>query len=161
MRVTLDYGRTGLEIDVPDDRVVGPLGVRPAPALGDPPRAIRQAIEHPIHSLPLAALARSRRNACILVCDVTRPVPNRLLLPPILETLEREGVRRSEILLLIATGLHRPNEGAELEEMLGRDIVANYRVENHHGKRLEEHDYLGTTSAGVPFILTVATCTPT
>ncbi len=38
MRVTLDYGRTGLEIDVPDDRVVGPLGVRPAPPLGDPSR---------------------------------------------------------------------------------------------------------------------------
>ncbi len=84
---------------------------------------------------------------------MTRPVPNRLLLAPILETLEREGVRRSETLLLIATGLHRPNEGPELEEMLGPDIVANYRVENHHGKCLEEHDYLGTTSAGVPVYL--------
>jgi nickel-dependent lactate racemase len=153
MRITLDYGRTGLEIEVPDERLVGPLGIRPVLAVADPPRAVRDALDQPISSPPLAALARGRRNACILVCDITRPVPNRLLLPPILEILEREGIPRSEILLLIATGLHRPNEGAELAELLGPEIVANYRVENHHGKCLEEHECLGTTPAGVPVFL--------
>ena len=48
-------------------------------------------------------------------------MPNRLLLPPLLKTLEEAGIARKDILLLIATGLHRPNEGAELEEMLGPD----------------------------------------
>jgi lactate racemase len=153
MHITLDYGRTGLEIEVPDERLVGPLGIRPVPPVADLPRAVRDALDHPISSPPLAALARGRRNACILVCDITRPVPNRLLLPPMLETLERQGIPRSEILLLIATGLHRPNEGAELEELLGPEIVANYRVENHHGKCLEEHESLGTTPAGVPVYL--------
>jgi nickel-dependent lactate racemase len=153
MRITLDYGRTGLEIEVPDERLVGPLGIRPVPPLADPVRAVRDALDQPISSPPLAALARGRRNACILVCDVTRPVPNRLLLPPILEILQRQGIPRTQILLLIATGLHRPNEGAELEELLGPEIVANYRVENHHGKCLEEHECLGTTPAGVPVFL--------
>jgi nickel-dependent lactate racemase len=153
MRITLDYGRTGLEIDVPDERLIGPLGIRPVPPIADPSRAVREALDKPISSAPLAAIAQGRRNACVLVCDVTRPVPNRLLLPPILETLQRQGIPRSEILLLIATGLHRPNEGAELDELLGPQIVANYRVENHHGKCLAEHDYLGTTPAGVPVFL--------
>jgi nickel-dependent lactate racemase len=150
MRVTLDYGRTGLQVDLPDDRVVGPLAIRPAAPLTDPTAAIEAAIAHPIGSSPLAEIARGRRDACILVCDITRPVPNRLILPPVLKTLEQQGIPRERILILVATGLHRPNEGRELEEMLGPEIVAAYRVENHHGKILDEHDYLGTTEAGVP-----------
>jgi nickel-dependent lactate racemase len=153
MRVTLDYGRSGLEVNLPDDRVVGPLTIRPAAPLANPEQAIADALRNPIGSKPLAELAKGHRNACILVCDITRPVPNRLILPPLLQTLEQQGIARRDILILIATGLHRPNEGAELVEMLGPDIAANYRVENHHGKMLEEHDHLGMTPNGVPVYL--------
>src|SRR5262245_7363072 len=153
MRVTLDYGRTGLDVDLPDDRVVGPLAIRPAAPLPDPAAAVAHALAHPIGSPPLAEIARGRKNVCVLVCDITRPVPNRVILPPLLRTLEEQGIARRDILILVATGLHRPNEGAELEEMLGADVAASYRVENHRGKVLEEHDYLGTTPRGVPVYL--------
>jgi nickel-dependent lactate racemase len=150
MRITLDYGRDGLDVTLPDGCIVGPLAIKPARPLPDPPAAVARALANPIGSRPLAELARGRKTACILVCDITRPVPNKVILPPLLDTLEKSGIARGDILLLIATGLHRPNEGAELVEMLGADIAANYRVENHHGKVLEEHDYLGTTAQGVP-----------
>jgi nickel-dependent lactate racemase len=150
MRVTLDYGRTGLAVELPDANVVGPLTIRPAPPLAKPQAAIEESLEQPIGAPPLAELAKGRRNACILVCDITRPVPNRLILPPLLRTLEQQGIARRDILLLIATGLHRPNEGAELQEVLGPEIAAQYRVENHHGKALDEHEYLGETPNGVP-----------
>src|SRR5689334_14231648 len=150
MKVTLDYGRTGLPVELPDERVVGPLAIRPADPLADPHAAVERALAHPVGTPPLAQVARGRRNACVLICDITRPVPNRIILPPLLRTLEEQGIARRDILILVATGLHRPNEGAELEEMLGPDVVANYRVENHHGKVREEHDYLGTTPNGVP-----------
>src|SRR5689334_918555 len=129
MRIKLDYGRTGLEVDLPAERVVGPLAIRPATPLADPVAAIAGALRRPIGSPPLADVARGRRNACILICDVTRPVPNRLILPPLLRTLEEQGIARKDILILIATGLHRPNEGAELEEMVGPDIARDYRIE--------------------------------
>jgi nickel-dependent lactate racemase len=150
MRVTLDYGRSGLPVELPDDRVVGPLDIRPAPPLADAAAAVERAVAQPIGSKPLATLACGRKNACILVCDITRPVPNRIILPPILRTLEEQGIPRKEILILIATGLHRPNEGAELDEILGPEIAATYRIENHHGKERDEHDYLGDTPNGVP-----------
>src|SRR3954453_9854146 len=67
-----------------------------------------------------------------------------------LRILEEQGIARKDILILIATGLHRPNEGAELEELVGADIAKSYRCENHHGKVKEEHTYLGTTPNGVP-----------
>jgi nickel-dependent lactate racemase len=153
MRIRLDYGRTGLDVDLPDDRVVGPLSIRPAPPLADPDRAVADALANPTASRPLAEVARGRKNACVLVCDITRPVPNRLILPHLLRTLEGQGIARRDILILVATGLHRPNEGAELEELVDPETVANYRVENHHGKAREEHDFLGTTPNGVPVYL--------
>jgi nickel-dependent lactate racemase len=73
-----------------------------------------------------------------------------VILPQILKTIEEAGVPRSGITILIATGLHRPNEGEELVELVGEDIANNYRVENHHGKETSEHDYLGITPKGVP-----------
>ena len=153
MRIHLDYGRTGLDVDLPGERIVGPLTIRPAPPLPDPVAAIEQALRTPTGTPPLAEVARGRKNACILVCDITRPVPNRLILPPLLRTLEEQGIARKDILLLIATGLHRPNEGAELDELVGPEIAGNYRIENHHGKELAEHVYLGETPNRVPVYL--------
>lgn len=149
MRVKLDYGRTGLEVELPE-HTIGPLDIRSAEPLADPRAAIAQALQRPIGTLPLAELARGRRNACVVVCDITRPVPNRLLLPPILKTLEEAGIPRRNVLILVATGLHRPNLGPELEEMLGADIVGQYRIENHFGKHLHEHSFLGYSPRGVP-----------
>jgi len=104
----------------------------------------------PIGARPLAEVARGRRSACILICDVTRPVPNELILAPVLRTLEAAGVPREAITILVATGLHRPNEGEELVELVGRRIAETYRCENHHGKNLDEHAYLGESPRGVP-----------
>lgn len=150
MRVKLEYGRTGLEVELPDERVVGTLAIKPAPPLADPRQKLLELLARPIGTLPLAELAKGKKSACILICDITRPVPNSLLLPPILATLEQAGIPRDQILILIATGLHRPNEGAELVELVGPEIAANYRIENHHGKVLDEHTYLGTTDRKVP-----------
>jgi nickel-dependent lactate racemase len=150
MKLKLDYGRTGLDVTLPDDRLVGPLAIRPAAPLPDPAAAIDRALAKPIGSPPLAEIARGRKNACIVICDITRPVPNKLILPPLLKTLHEQGIARENITILIATGLHRPNEGAELEELVGPNIARDYRCENHHGKATDEHTFLGTTPNQVP-----------
>ena len=150
MRVVLEYGRTGLEVDLPADRVVHELGYQPVTPLADPERELRSRLAEPIGTPPLAELARGRRDACILICDVTRPVPNALMLRPILETLEAAGIARQDLRILIATGLHRPNEGQELVEMVGQELVDRYRIENHRGGCRDEHTYLGDSPGGVP-----------
>jgi nickel-dependent lactate racemase len=150
MRIQLEYGRAGLEVELPDRNVVKCLGYQPAQPLADPVAALGQRLRQPSGTSPLADLARGRHSACVAICDVTRPVPNRTILPPILQTLEAAGIPRQQILILVATGLHRPNEGDELAEMLGRPILDGYRVENHHGRALAEHVYLGESPGGVP-----------
>ncbi|NQT37160.1 MAG: nickel-dependent lactate racemase [Planctomycetes bacterium] len=150
MQVHLAYGRTGLQVELPSANVVKCLGYQPAEPVDDPLRAVRRSLESPIGTPPLAQLARGCRNACVAICDVTRPVPNAQLLAPLLATLEAAGIPRSEILVLIATGLHRPNEGDELAEMVGPKIAADYRIENHRGENLSEHVFLGDSPRGVP-----------
>ena len=150
MRVHLEYGRAGLEVELPDDRVVRVLSYKTAAPLADPDGALRAVLAQPTGTPPLAELARGRRSACILICDVTRPVPNEQLLRPLLETLETSGIARERITILIATGLHRPNAGPELVEMVGQQIVDRYRIENHHGQIESEHTFLGDSPRGVP-----------
>src|SRR5262245_5695633 len=111
MRVRLEYARTGLEVDLPSDRVVRTLSYKDAPPLADPAAVLAERLAHPTGTAPLAELARGRRDACILICDITRPVPNQMILAPMLATLEAAGIPRDKITILIATGLHRPNLG--------------------------------------------------
>ena len=149
MKVTLEYGRTGLDVELPN-KTIGPLSIRDAVPLDDPEAALHAALANPIGTKSLAELAKGKKSACILICDITRPVPNKLLLPAILKTIEDAGVPRSGICILNATGLHRPNVGDEMIEMVGEEIARNYRIENHHGKVRDEHTFLGTTPNGVP-----------
>jgi len=150
MRVRLEYGRSGLDVCLPDRNVVKCLGYQPAAPLPFPEDAVRQRLANPLGTRPLAELARGRSSACVAICDVTRPVPNGLLLPPVLETLEAEGIPRERILILVATGMHRPNHLDELREMVGDWIVERYRIANHHGCDRSEHAFLGVSPRGVP-----------
>ena len=150
MRIALDYGKTGLEVEIPEANLVGPLTLRPVTPLAEPEKALAAALAKPIGTPPLVELVRGKQSACILICDITRPVPNELLLRQILPTLEQAGIPREKILILIATGLHRPNLGDELVELVGREIAGRYRVENHDGRNLAEHTFVGTSPRGVP-----------
>jgi nickel-dependent lactate racemase len=87
----------------------------------------------------------------VVIPDLTRPLPGPLLLPPILAALEEAGLARQDILLLVATGLHREATAADLAEMVGPDIAAGgYRIESHQARDLDSHDLVGATSRGTP-----------
>ena len=150
MRVTLDYGKTGLDVDIPDANLVGPLELTSIEPLADPASELRKCLTSPIDAPPLTELARDRQSACILICDITRPVPNELLLTAILEDLESVGIPRENILILIATGMHRGAPIEEIVELVGERIASGYRVENHDGRDRDAHTYLGDSPRGVP-----------
>ena len=72
------------------------------------------------------------------------------ILTPLLETLQQAGIPADKITLLVATGLHRPSTAEEIVEIVGPQIAARYRIEDHHGQQLDEHSYLGESPRGVP-----------
>ncbi|GIX06724.1 MAG: hypothetical protein KatS3mg115_1127 [Candidatus Poribacteria bacterium] len=151
------YGRQGLEVEFPDDRTTV-VRMKPSRPLPDPQGAVWDALQHPIGTPSLSRLAQGRRDACVVISDITRPVPNRLILPPILQTLEEAGIPRERILILIATGIHRPNEGEELIELVGEEIASQYRIENHYSGDLSSHKDLGPTSKGTPVLIDARYC---
>ena len=161
MRVRLDYGKTGLEAALPDENLRGVLRVSPAPPLTDTGAAIAESLLRPTGAPPLVEMARGRTNACIVICDITRPVPNSTLLPPILATLAEAGIGRDRVTILIATGTHRPNVGEELIALVGMDVAQSVRVVNHDCHDMGQHQHLGTSPNGVPVGWTGPTATPT
>ena len=148
MKVSLDYGRNGIEVEVPDDAEI--LSMAAIPGLDRIEEQLFVSLRAPSGTPPLLDLARGRSDACVVISDITRPVPNSTILPPILATLENAGIPRDAITILIATGLHRPNEGEELVELVGAEIAQEYRIENHRARDRGSLAYLGETSAGAP-----------
>ena len=147
MQVDLAYGRTGLTVTLPDENVdiVEPVDL---PGVTNSLSALRESLRHPIGTQPLSALASAEDTVAIVFCDITRPAPNHLMVPAILAELAH--VPRENFVLINATGMHRPNTAAELCEMLGEEIVANYRIVNHDSKDKSQLRFLGETSSGGP-----------
>ena len=147
MRVKLAYGRSGLSVELPDERttVVEPTYV---PGLPDAVGAIRDALRNPIGAPPLRQIAKPTDGVAISVCDVTRPMPSALLLPVLLGELRHIPARN--IAILVATGTHRANTDAELAETLGKDIAANYTVINHDAFDDGSLADVGSADDGIP-----------
>jgi len=151
MEHKLLYGKHEIDLEIPEEATVHTIIKHPMPVLSNGPEEISQAFLNPIQSPTLPQLAEGKKHVCILVCDITRPVPNGLILPPLVDTLVAAGIKKEDILILIATGLHRPNEGEELRELIGSDrIFDSIRIENHFARDRESHIDMGLTSQGIP-----------
>src|SRR5712692_11456655 len=128
MKVKLAYGRAVMTVNMPDNRtsVIEPLFM---PSIPDEAASIVHALRHPIGSPPLRDVISADDRVAVVFCDITRPMPNSLVLPIVLEQLQH--VPRKQIVLICATGTHRGNTREELAQMLGPDIVRGYRIVNH------------------------------
>src|SRR5690349_2656827 len=152
MAVELLYGKGRITVQAPPGCAEFIIRKEPRQPIADPAKAIADVLARPTGTVPLSEFARGKRSACILICDVTRPVSNRLFLRPLIETLTSAGIRAGAITVLVATGLHRPNEGAELEELVGDPwVMKTVRVENHFARDDAAHVDLGRTpTRGTP-----------
>ena len=162
MNIQLNYGRSKLEVAIPVGVTADVIRKPAMPLLKDPDEAVRSALDANIVGMPrdhtslgqpipakssLDSFASTARSACIAICDITRPVPNSLFLRPIIERLLNAGIPRERITVLVATGLHRPNLGSELDELLGDPwVLKNVVVANHDARSDAEHIDLGATS---------------
>ena len=128
MQVDLAYGRGRLTIDLPDERttVLEPTYV---PGLPDQAQAVRDALRAPTGTPPLRSLVRRGQTVAIAICDGTRPMPSHTVLPVVLEELSE--IQPADIVVLVATGTHRPTTGAELEQMVGTDVMNRVPIINH------------------------------
>ena len=146
MKIDLSYGKSVLGGILPS--AARPTVIRKPsfPVPPSPQAVIDGALAAPVGCAALAQLAQGKQSACILICDITRPVPNGLVLQPMIRRLMASGIPAAQITVLVATGLHRPNEGAELAELVGDPwVLETVRVENHFAQDDAAHVDLGVT----------------
>ncbi len=146
MQIRLAYGKTGLMVELPDDRSVTVVEPQFVPGLPDAREALRQALRTPLNSPPLRELAKPTDKIGIVFSDITRPTPHHLLIPSVLEELAH--VPRENITLFNALGTHRPNTEAELRGMLGDALVDGYRLVQNNSFDPATQVRVGVTSRG-------------
>ncbi len=161
MHIKLAYGKTGLSLDLPDSLAERVTVVEPAPvpALPDPAGALRAALNNlqpatcnlqssifNLQPLRLRDAVKPGERVGIVFSDITRPTPNALILPAILEELA--PIRGVEVTLFNALGTHRPNTAAELRTMLGDAIVERFRIVQNNAFDPSTQVHVGGTSRG-------------
>jgi nickel-dependent lactate racemase len=132
MRLKLAYGRSGLEIELPPDAPVTVIEPQGVPGLPDEPAAITSTLRTPLGTRPLRDMVRPEDTVAVVFSDLTRPMPNDRVLPPLLNELALAGVPDAQIVLVNGLGTHRPQTEVELAGMLGSPLVERYRVVQHN-----------------------------
>ncbi|MBI3986056.1 MAG: nickel-dependent lactate racemase [Lentisphaerae bacterium] len=129
MNVHLQYGREGLDVEIPGSNVTV-IEPRFIEGLDDEAAAFEAAVRAPIRSPPLRETIGAGDTVAVLVPDRTRPFPSDRVLPWLFRELSH--VPADRVTIVNGTGSHRINTPDELEAMLGRDILRRYRVVNHN-----------------------------
>ena len=147
MNVDLAYGRDRLTIDLPADQTTI-LESTYLSGLADEVQAVRAALRTPTQTPPLRALVRRGQTVTIAVCDGTRPMPSHTVLPVVLDELSE--IPADDIVVLIATGTHRPTTGEELQRMVGARVIDRVPVVNHDAFDTSGLCQLPDVEPGVP-----------
>jgi len=116
---------------LPEDAPVTVIEPQFVPGLPNEQAAITAALRSPAGSSPLRELVRPNDTVAVVFSDLTRPMPNERVLPPLLDELALAGVPDQQIVLINALGTHRPQTEAELTDMLGSEVVNRYRIVQH------------------------------
>jgi nickel-dependent lactate racemase len=149
MKYEIPYDKRRVTFNLPAERQVDLIQLQDIPAAHDPLELVRSALQEPMGDVALEQFQGSK-SAAIAISDKTRPVPNEYLLPPLLEKLEKIGLKPENIHLIIATGLHTPMPTDEFSKVLPTEIIKRYTVESHNCDQEENLIYLGETQRGTP-----------
>ncbi len=120
-----------MSLEIPASATV--LAGQHIPALTNPDAALADALAKPIGSASLSELlaAKNPGSVAITISDITRPVPNRQFLLPMLKVLNAAGIDDSQIVIIVGTGMHRPSTEAERELLVGPEILGRIEVIDH------------------------------
>jgi len=129
--ISIPYDRQYLNITLPEETIV--LTSRDTRPINNLSYELIKQLNYPISSPSLKNIILKKRakNVCIVVSDITRPVPHDIILPSILKELSQSGIEKEHIIILIATGMHKPTTHSEKISMFGKKIVSQYRIVDH------------------------------
>jgi nickel-dependent lactate racemase len=151
MYVSLPYGKTSLQVRLPEDVEVDVIDRPKIPPAQEVLGLVRSALENPLGGINLPSFGEAR-SVAIAISDQTRPVPYEQLLPPLLGMLSGAGITSKAITFFIALGTHPPMEPYDIAALVPGSVYKRYRVVSHDAHRAENLVHLGETSRGTPVL---------
>ncbi|MFX1358221.1 MAG: nickel-dependent lactate racemase [Promethearchaeota archaeon] len=151
-----DYGKDGLEIKINPNWNVTIFQAEKQKNVEDPINKIREALRNPLETAPLKVIVERKKplnQVCIVVSDATRPIPSDIILEAIIAELNDYGIHNDQIVVLIATGLHRPSQKDELERILGKKLKTRIKTIDHVATDNNSLIFLGKTSDNCPIFV--------
>jgi nickel-dependent lactate racemase len=146
--VSVAYGSEHISVDLPAERSTVVSSHYRTAVLAEQAEVSR-SLRDPVAGRPLRDRVRRGSTVAISVCDVTRPQPRRVVIPAVLEELDGI-VALDDIVILVATGTHRPSTSEELRQMFGDAVVDAVRIVDHDAREASSHVWCGVHGAGVP-----------
>jgi len=129
----LKYGKEEIQLPIQDKNIIQILNSNKQKALLYPENRLKNLLKNPIGSSSLKELIfqKKAQNILIIVNDITRPTPYEVILPPLLDELDQIGIKKENIIFMVATGIHRSNSQEEIKEMFGENVFSAYKFINH------------------------------
>ena len=160
--VKIDYGKDGLEFSIDPSLNVTVFRPDDQKVLENPVVEIRKAIRNPVEGKSLQKIIENKKKVekvCVVVSDATRPVPTHIILEALIRELNDYGIQDNQILILIATGLHRPSRTDEIERIIGKYLIGRLEVKNHVATDTNSLQYFGNTEDNIPIYINKHYCT--
>ena len=152
MRISFPYRDLG-SLDVPEQNLLGIFSPSIVKVEKNEEQIIEEALSHPIGSPPLTQILKGREKVLVVVDDYTRSTPVQKILPCLIKELERAGVKKDGIQILVALGTHRPMTEEEMIEKFGQELSKQYSIINHSWWDPSQLIHLGETEKGTPILV--------
>src|SRR4030042_593677 len=148
---SIPCGKKLIPIQTPDHVPVQWVESRRLEPISDVKRAVEDALHRPIGSKQLRELVKPGQKVALVVTDITRKLPEEIIVPILLKELQAGGIAKKDIIAVVATGTHRPDTPQELREKFG-DVVNEILFINHDAYNPDNLVDLGHSPGGLPLI---------
>jgi len=152
MRISFPYPDID-PLEIPDKNLIGLFSPSTMKVDKSEEEIIKEALIHPIGSLPLSQRLKGREKVLVLVDDYTRTTPTQKILPLLMEELKRTGIHKERIQVLVALGTHRPMTEEEMRKKFGEEFLKEFPVMNHCWWDSSQLVFLGETEKGTPILV--------
>jgi len=145
--VWLPYGKTEVCARIPTRNFLGSIEPKERPRVADPRAEIERALNEPIGTERLREIAKAGDKVAIVVDDATRATPSYLMVPLVLDELNKAGVKDEDITIIFGCGSHRAVKPEEMEKLVGEEVLKRVKAISHDYKSVDQV-FLGKTSSG-------------
>jgi len=151
--IKIRYGESRLQVKIPEKNFLYSIAPKGITSLPDEKKSLKEALGVPIGSTCLSGQLKPGMKVVIAVDDMTRPTPQKRILPVLLDELDSAGIKDKDITVIIALGTHRYMDKLEMVEHLGSKVVERVEVVNHEWKDNNNFINMGSTEKSTPVIV--------